>query len=164
MENRCFRRRFWRRRLLRTDWAGRRLPSPPPEALTAAATSCRPPGSPGSTLSPVRSWSYRDGHRSSPKLQRLLTVQPQHPRPADAPGGPRRAHRHPTEHQAKIFCFLRVKCQTPRESGFARALRAQHPATRSDRSTRVCRKNGARTDFHERDEFVSCMLAPAALT
>jgi hypothetical protein len=30
---------------------------------------------------------------------------------------------------------LRVKCQTPRVSGFARALTAQHPATRSDRST-----------------------------
>ena len=38
---------------------------------------------------------------------------------------------------------LRVKCQTPSESGFARALTAQHPVTRSDRSTRVCRENGA---------------------
>jgi hypothetical protein len=39
---------------------------------------------------------------------------------------------------------LRVKCQTPRESGFARALTAQHPATRSERSTGVCRENGER--------------------
>ena len=32
---------------------------------------------------------------------------------------------------------LRVKGQTPRESGFARALTAHHPATRSERSTGV---------------------------
>ena len=37
---------------------------------------------------------------------------------------------------------LRVKCQAPREIGFARALTAQHPDTRSDRSTGVCRENG----------------------
>jgi hypothetical protein len=30
---------------------------------------------------------------------------------------------------------LRVKCQTPRESGFARTLTAQHPAKRSENST-----------------------------
>ena len=39
---------------------------------------------------------------------------------------------------------LRVKCQTPRESGCARALTAQHPATRSERSAGVCRENGER--------------------
>ena len=35
---------------------------------------------------------------------------------------------------------LRVKGQTPRESGFARARTAQPPATRSDHSTGVCRE------------------------
>ena len=45
---------------------------------------------------------------------------------------------------------LRAKCQAPRERGFDRALTAQHPATRSERSTGVCRENC------ERKNSVAC--------
>ena len=44
------------------------------------------------------------------------------------------------ENQKPSFCFYHTMIL----ARFARALSAQHPATRSDRSTGVCRENSER--------------------